>query len=83
MEFGILKLELWDSIWGKVTDPKSEDFGNYECVWCPHHYRITEYLWRDGRYVKAGTRRTARAYDPAEVSQTSLTINSHLDKGSH
>jgi hypothetical protein len=74
MEFGPLQLELWDMIWGKVIDPRSEDFGNYECVWCPHRYLVTQYLWRNGRYVKAGSRRTTKKYDPADVSSFPLLI---------
>jgi hypothetical protein len=80
IEFGSLKLELWDMIWGKVKDPKSEDYGNYECVWCPHRYRVTEYLWRNGKYVKAGSYRTRRLYDPSDISKTSLLVMSRFDK---
>lgn len=78
MEFGVGKFELWSVIWGKVMDPKSDDFGNYECVWCPHHYLVTEYLWRDGKYIKADSRRTKGAYDATEISGTSLLIKAQL-----
>jgi hypothetical protein len=80
MELGALKLELWSTIWGKVRDPKSEDFGNYECVWCPHRYRVTEYLWRNGRYVKTGSYRTKKAHDPADISGISLLVKARIDK---
>ena len=80
MEFGPLKLDLWSTIWGKVKDPKSEEFGNYECVWCPHRYLVTEYLWRNGRYVKAGSKRTTKMYDPADVSSFPLLIRMRFDE---
>jgi hypothetical protein len=80
IEFGTLKLELWNMIWGKVKDRKSEEYGNFECVWCPHRYLVTEYLWRDGKYVKAGSYRTRRAYNPSDISQTSLLVNTRIDK---
>lgn len=80
IEFGNLRLELWDVIWGKVNDPKNEEYGKYECVWCPHRYRVTEYLWRNGKYVKAGSYRTTRNYDPSDISGTSLLVNVQFDK---
>ncbi len=79
IEFVAIKLELWDGIWGKVKDPKSAEYGDYECVWCPHRYRVTEYLWRNGEYVKAGSHRTRRAYDPSDISKTSLLVNARFD----
>jgi hypothetical protein len=80
IEFGTLKLELWGRIWEKVKDPKSEYYGMYECVWRPHRYRVTEYLWRNGKYIKAGSYRTRKAYDPSDISQTSLLVNARSDK---
>jgi hypothetical protein len=80
MELGALKLELWSMIWGKVRDTKSKDLGNYECVWCPHHYLVTEYLWRKGKYVKGASYRTKGTHDPTEISGNSLVIRSSVDK---
>jgi hypothetical protein len=80
MELGVLKFELWDMIWGKVTDRKRVDFGDPECVWCPHRYRITEYLWRDGKYFKAGSRETVKQFDPAEISGRSLELKLDTEK---
>jgi hypothetical protein len=80
MELSPLKLALWNGLGGKVTDPKNSDFGNYECVWCLHHYIVTEYRWRNGRYVKAGSKRMTNRYDPAEVSGIPLLFESDSAK---
>jgi hypothetical protein len=77
MEFGTLKFELWHSVVDKVKNPDSDDF---ECVWCPHHYVVTEYLWRHNRYIKAGSVRMRRAYDPAEISGNPLLVTTRLGK---
>jgi hypothetical protein len=58
MVFGPLRLELWNSLWEKPP---------YDCVWCLHRYVVTEYLWRNNRYVKAGSKRTTKIYDPEHV----------------
>lgn len=81
MEFGTLRLELWSAIAGKVRDPKSEDSGIYECVWCAHRYLITKYLWQNGSYVKTDSKRTAITYDPAEISGTPRLAKAQGGKG--
>ena len=82
MEFGILKLELWGRssvLTGRnANNPNSAEF---ECEWCLHRYVITEYLWRNGEYIKAGSVQTMRAYDPAEISGTPLSSSVRLSKG--
>ena len=74
MEFGSLKLHLWRSVSGGTTHSRNSDSAPFECMWCPHHYVVTEYLWRNGRYVKAGSKRTSNAYDPSEITGTSLAF---------
>lgn len=74
MVFESPKLELWGSLWGKVRGLKSEQIGKFECVWCQHRYLVKEYLWRNGKFVKTGSRRTKTVYDPAEISGVSLEV---------
>lgn len=79
MEFETPKLELWSSLWGKVRGLKSEVVGKYECVWCQHRYLVTEYLWRNGEFVKNGSYRTRTVYDPADISGVPLVVKSRSD----
>jgi hypothetical protein len=74
MEFGVLKLELWNSVYGTGKNAQNPDSLKFECTWCQHHYVITEYMWQNDRYIEAGSRRTKRAFDPAEISGTPLVV---------
>jgi hypothetical protein len=74
MVFESPKLELWSSLWGRVRGLKSQQVGKYECVWCQHRYQVTEYLWRNGKFVKTGSYRTNTVHDPAEISGASLMV---------
>jgi hypothetical protein len=74
MEFGVLNIELWSrspkDAGGNAQNPDPSDF---DCDWCPHQYVVTEFAWRNGKYVKTSSKRTARTYDPAELSGAPLS----------
>jgi hypothetical protein len=80
MELGILKLELWSSVFSTGRKARNPDSLNFECIWCPHHYLVTEYFWRDDNYIKAGSIKTQRTYDPAEISGTPLLVKARTGK---
>ncbi len=69
---GSRTLELWERTFGK--NASRPDSSNFECEWCQHRYLITEFEWRNGQYVKTRSKRTPKAYDPAEISGTPLQI---------
>jgi hypothetical protein len=73
MVFGSRTLELWERAIGK--DAAGPESPNFECEWCQHRYLVTEFEWQSGKYIKTRSRRTSRAYDPAEISGTPLLIN--------
>ncbi|HKN23043.1 MAG TPA: hypothetical protein VJX73_16575 [Terracidiphilus sp.] len=71
-------MELWERTMGKyVARPESAKF---ECEWCQHKYQITEFKWRDGKYIEVRSRRTAVAYDPAQISGIPLVIERHKQR---
>jgi len=69
---GTSTMELWERTLGKYASRPESD--NFECEWCQHRYLITEFHWRNGEYVKTGSKRTSKAYDPAEISGTPVLI---------
>jgi hypothetical protein len=72
LELSSQSLKVWDRVLGRnASRPESPHF---ECEWCPHRYVVTEYIWRNGRYAKAGSRRTKQMYDPADVSGPALVL---------
>jgi hypothetical protein len=72
MVLGSRTLELWERAIDKhAAGPESP---NFECEWCQHRYLITEFEWRSGGYIKTRSKRTSRAYDPAEISGSPLLI---------
>lgn len=71
MQLGVLKLELWDASFGR--NAARADSPNFECIWCPHRYVVTEYLWRNGKYARAGSKRIAKMYDPADITGMPLS----------
>jgi len=48
--------------------------GTGECVWCAQHYQLTQYVWRDGKYVRTATNKAKHTYDPALISGTALRV---------
>jgi hypothetical protein len=63
-------VELWERTFGKYAS--RPDSVHYECEWCDHRYLITRFTWRNGVYAKAGSKRTKKAYDPAEITAIPL-----------
>ncbi len=48
--------------------------GTGECVWCAQSYEITQYAWRQGKYVRTSTKKATHTYDPALMSGTPLSL---------
>jgi len=69
---GSRTIELWERTLGKYASRPESD--NCECEWCRHRYLSTEFQWRNGEYVKTRSKRTSKAYDPAEISGTPVLI---------
>ena len=74
IEFEDSALELWNRSFSVIQSEKSE---MVECEWCPHRYNITQYVWRGDQYVKTGSQRTKRKFDPAEITGKPLIIQKH------
>lgn len=47
---------------------------NYECTWCPHHYDVNSFEWKDGRLAKVGHFRTQDQLDPGPISDRPIVI---------
>lgn len=50
------------------------DAEDYECVWCPHHYDVNSFDWKDGRLAKVSHFRTEQELDPGEISEIPIVI---------
>src|SRR4051812_2772600 len=73
MVLGFREVELWErSLGPNASRPESI---NFECEWCAHRYLVTKFVWRGGRFVKTVSRRTRKAYDPAEITGIPLWLN--------
>lgn len=44
----------------------------WECVWCPHHYKVTTYDWTDGKPARAGHFLTRHALDPEPMADNPI-----------
>jgi hypothetical protein len=54
--------ELWDS-----------DQGD-DCVWCAHHYEVSQFKWKEGRLFPLSHYETKDALDPSQFSERPIVI---------
>jgi len=44
------------------------------CVWCTHHYEVTNYLWDKDKLVKSSHYTTRRVFSPSQFSENPIVI---------
>ena len=44
------------------------------CVWCPHHYEVTNYLWKGEALMKLSHFETKRLFSPYQFSERPIRI---------
>ena len=42
------------------------------CVWCTHHYEVTDYVWKNGTLAKLSHHTTKRALSPYQFSESPI-----------
>jgi hypothetical protein len=56
------RLQLWESS------------ADGECTWCPQHYEVTSFGWKNGTASKIGHSSTKQALNPEAISATPIVI---------
>jgi len=60
--------QLWDS-----------DEGD-DCVWCAHHYEVSDYIWKNDTLFRRLHHDTKDALDPSQFSETPIEIEDESSK---
>ena len=56
------QLQVWDAD------------GEGQCVWCPQHYKVSTFEWKDGSPAVVGRFTTKHALDPVSMSDNPIAI---------
>jgi len=48
--------------------------GEGQCVWCPQHYKVSTFEWKDGRPAIVSRFTTKHALDPVSISDNPIAI---------
>jgi hypothetical protein len=48
--------------------------GDGECVWCPQHYKVTTFAWKDGTLSEIRHYETKHALSPGPISDNPIAI---------
>jgi hypothetical protein len=48
--------------------------GEGQCVWCPQHYKVSTFEWKDGKPVIVSRYTTKHALDPVSISGDPIVI---------
>lgn len=44
------------------------------CVWCLHHYKVTNYLWKNGAFMKVSHFETKHPLSPSQFSEKPIRV---------
>jgi len=44
------------------------------CVWCTHHYEVTNYLWKNDKLVKLSHYTTKHTFSPYQLSESPIVV---------